>query len=192
MVAPKRYRVLLEQIELFKPQTILEIGTWNAVNAVKMVKQAQRYHNEIFYYGFDLFEDFDLAEKEHCPKQPSSLKNAQHLLSQTNCYFQLFKGNTKETLRNAKLPPIDFIWFDGGHSLETVYSDWNNIERLFHQDTVVLLDDYYHDPVLGNKYGCRRLITELEEKEGRHWNITFLIPVDAINGGIQVVRLTKA
>jgi hypothetical protein len=37
---------------------------------------------------------------------------------------------------------MDLIFIDGGHSEETVGSDWANCEPLMHDQTIVYFDDY--------------------------------------------------
>ena len=53
----RRYKNLVIEIRKAKPKTILEIGTWNGGNALKMIREAQKWNREITYYGFDIFED---------------------------------------------------------------------------------------------------------------------------------------
>lgn len=55
---PKRYKYWIELIKLNRCKKIMEIGTYNGENAMRMIKAAKRFHrsDRIEYYGFDLFE----------------------------------------------------------------------------------------------------------------------------------------
>lgn len=181
---PKRYENLITEIKLREPKTIIEIGTWNGHNAVKMIKAA----NNAFYYGFDLFENFSAKEYEFCPKKPSTLTDVKKYFYENKVYdynYNLIPGNTLQTLLNPLINhPIDFIYMDGGHSLETVSSDWNNIQKWINEDTIIILDDYYDDYT---EKGCHNLVESLDRIK---WDIEHLEPADKTNEGY-TVRLIK-
>ena len=63
----QRYSNLVKQVNLCKPKTIVEVGTWNGVNASKMIQAAQAHNSPVTYYGFDIFESIDEQTrlKEH-------------------------------------------------------------------------------------------------------------------------------
>lgn len=137
-----RYDVLFREVEKRQPQHILEIGTWNGHHAKQMIEIAQKGGKTIYYYGFDLFEpapDYEIS-------QPYvEMDYVQNLLSQTGANIFLVKGNTRETLPEnvPHLPKMDFIYIDGGHSKETIASDWENVKNLIKDNTYVIFDDYY-------------------------------------------------
>jgi predicted O-methyltransferase YrrM len=60
---------------------------------------------------------------------------------------------------------MDFIFIDGGHSFETIQSDWDNVKHRMHDETVVVFDDYWTGPALTDPVysqgGCQRLIDSL-------------------------------
>lgn len=159
-----RYDQLLHAIDLFKPKSIVEIGTWNGQNAIRMIKQAQKYRKNVIYIGYDLFEDAndetDLRElnvKEH-----HNVYDVEAAIKKEcpGVELQLIKGNTKETLSYIS---ADLCYVDGGHSLETIASDY---ERCKHSN-VVILDDYYIADKDGKKpdtdlYGCNNLVSGLK------------------------------
>ena len=57
-----RYKNLVEIVRKYKCRCILEIGTWNGKHASAMIREAQFMQsnlNQVTYYGFDLFEDYE-------------------------------------------------------------------------------------------------------------------------------------
>lgn len=158
-----RYDTLLQLIKVFRPQSIIEVGTWNGTNAIRMLQMASKYHQDISYIGYDLFEEAtnetDAAElnvKAHNPL------HAIQSLIQDNCQManvDCVRGNTRETLK-----PIiaDFAYIDGGHSIETIAHDYEMLKGC----KVVVLDDYYSTDEEGKspntaKYGCNRLVENI-------------------------------
>jgi predicted O-methyltransferase YrrM len=150
----RRYRYLTDTIRETKAQRILEIGVWNGMQAELMIREAQKFHKDVEYYGFDLFEEmtpemFKIAVAKHPPKM-SVVKND---LEKTGARIGLFRGLTDKTLPAAAkiLPPMDFIYIDGDHSLEGVANDWKNVQRLMGRHTVVIFDDYWNRATEGAK-----------------------------------------
>jgi len=84
------------------------------------------------------------------------------------------------------LPLGDFFFIDGGHSLETIDSDWKNCKRLMHDRSIIVLDDYWH----GNyKQGCASLIDTLGVDYRCH--LLGLDIVDGKNNPPLVISLAK-
>ena len=108
---------------------------------------------------FDLLTE-EMALEEHHGKSLPVLQEATKRLAP---YPHLLKmGNTKKTLPKFQPDrPIDFVFIDGGHSVETIQSDWDNIKKLMHKDTVVIFDDYYEDTA---ETGCQTTISSLGNK----------------------------
>lgn len=186
-----RYQNLIVEIRELKPKSILEVGTWDGKHAKAMINAAQKYctnAKDIIYFGFDLFEDFVMQEEEHCPKPPAKLHDVANYLAKTNAVIRLYKGNSKETLTKFKpKTPIDFIFIDGGHSIKTILSDWNNVKRLIHEKSVVIFDDYY---IEREDVGCKLLLDDL--KEHSRWEVTKLgSDVFATKNGKQTTCLMK-
>tara|TARA_Y100000766_G_C18870439_1_gene587985 strand:+ start:897 stop:1592 length:696 start_codon:yes stop_codon:yes gene_type:complete len=143
---PGRYDQLLEEIDVLRPKTILEVGTNDGINAVRLFKRASKYRDDVVYFGFDMFESLTDATflKEFALTVPSQ-KNVDKFLQRNGCSRRhLFAGNTIETLNTKKsqLPKMDLVFLDGGHSQETVASDWINVQDLLHEGSVVFFDDY--------------------------------------------------
>lgn len=156
------YQILAAQ----KPKTIVEVGTWNGLNAIAMASVALKYNPSVHYYGFDLFEDLTdaQAEEELNLKPRASLQQVQELLEvfkerNPGFSYTLIKGNTRDTLKDpGPWSTADFAFIDGGHSVETVRNDFEALKNC----KAIVLDDYYIPDEQGNcvdttKYGCNEL-----------------------------------
>lgn len=173
-----RYDQLLKLVREKQPTAIAEIGTWNGTRAQEMLNLCPTAK----YYGFDLFEE---ATPE-TDREEMNVK-AHHYMERildklTGFDVQLYKGNTRDTLKNFN-EPVDFVWLDGGHSVETVQSDWDNIKRCLTPDAVVLFDDYYTGPIDIGKFGCNKIVWNLKHE--------VLPDRDPVAGGgwVQIVRV---
>jgi predicted O-methyltransferase YrrM len=173
-----RYSQLIAACRQAQPETILEIGTWNGERALQLLQAAPGAH----YYGFDLFEDAtaETDAEEMNVKPHNRLDVVQHNLRGYEA--QLFKGNTRETLAKFNTP-VDFVWMDGGHSVETIASDWAHVRRLALPDAAIYLDDYYTGPIDVTKFGCNQLVAGLKHD--------VLPAMDRVMGGgyVQMVRV---
>jgi hypothetical protein len=174
-----RYKNLVLEINKCKPITILDIGTHDGKHAKHMIQAAAKFQPAVIYYGFDLWEQIQPEQKRHessetSGKKTASMQTAIDILSETGTEFYLIQGNTRQTLSvfEPKLP-IDFVFIDGGHSLETVRSDWNNIKRLMHRGTIVLFDDYYTN---NRAHGCFETIHQIMLDSD--YNVELLGPID--------------
>jgi hypothetical protein len=156
-----RYSQLNTLIESVKPTTIVEVGTWNGLRALDMCQTALKHNPNVHYIGFDLFEtgtpEIDSAELN--AKKRVSMEQVVKTLEGHGFSFELHEGNSKETLPKVKIPDDAFVFIDGGHSVETIKSDY---DLLKHCKTVVL-DDWYQKDESGNcvdtkLYGCNTVI----------------------------------
>lgn len=157
-----RYDTIIDLINIFKPTSIVETGTWRGSNAARMIQAAQRHNSGISYTGYDLFEDAtpETDATEFNVKPHPGKKTVEDYLAQTvGASVVLIKGNTRQTLKNFT---ADFAFIDGGHSLETIEHDY---EALKHS-RVILFDDYYTADSEGKipdirKVGCNLLVERL-------------------------------
>lgn len=156
---------LRKEVSKAKPQRILEIGTCQGDGGVAMIREAQKHNENIEYWGFDLFEDVTAEDRQNEDRdseyfmEPASIEAAEMKLEATGAKVHLIKGNTRETLPEADLPKMDFIYIDGGHSIETIKSDWENAKKLMHEDTVVIFDDYWNR----DDCGAKPVVDEIKE-----------------------------
>jgi hypothetical protein len=166
----RRYRNLLKTIYKYRCQSILEIGTYDGVHACQMIETAGIFHpvNRIKYYGFDLFDaltDEDLQKE--ASKRPPSLNEVKQKIQNTGADISLYPGYSKDTLpgflEENRDTRIDFIFIDGGHSIETISNDWNHVKKLMHSQTIVIFDDYYNNLESEVKgVGCQSIINGLD------------------------------
>jgi len=182
---PRRYRNLLKIIYQRRCRNIMEIGVYRGKHAKQMIEVAKIFYpaGEIYYYGFDLFEKLTEENfvKEQA-KQPPSCAYVRQQLEETGTNIRLYTGYTRDTLPSfvaefqATETALDFIFIDGGHSIETIASDWRFVKDLMSNKTVVLFDDYYgnNEPEVAG-FGCQSLINTLDKEA---YDVEVLQPSD--------------
>lgn len=151
---PDRYGHLSQTIRRREARRLLEIGVWDAVHSRWMIEAALHQHRpeEVAYYGFDLFEHADASTIDHEVSKPApTLQHVRSVLQpfvERGVTVHLFRGDTTLVLPQIApvLPRMDFVFIDGGHSEETVRSDWTWVSHCIGPDTVVIFDDYV-DPI---------------------------------------------
>lgn len=156
-----RYDTIVDLIKIFKPQSIVETGTWCGSNASRMITAAQQFHKEISYTGYDLFEDAtDQTDTEEFNVKPHcKMAEVEGILKRTGAKINLIKGNTRHTIR---FHMADFAYIDGGHSLETIENDYEALKRC----NLIVLDDFYTPDEQGRmpdikRVGCNLLVDRL-------------------------------
>lgn len=159
----KRYEKLIQLIHENKPATIIEIGVWNGKRAIEMCSAALKHQKEVHYTGYDLFDEatpeLDAAELNF--KKTNTLSQVRARLEDfkkrsPGFTFDLVKGNTRKTLEPTK---ADFVYIDGGHSVETIRSDYEAVKM----SPVVVFDDYYAKDRAGRcpdlkKFGANEIV----------------------------------
>jgi predicted O-methyltransferase YrrM len=165
---PRRYKEILNHIARNNVRSIVEIGVYTGIRAMEMITAAKIHHHpsEISYSGFDLFEEMtpELCAKEFS-KIPLSEAVIHEYLLKTGAKIELRKGYSQETLPLfvSQHAPVDLVFIDGGHAIETIESDWKNIELIMGPSSVVYFDDYYvNDPKDVVGIGCQTLIDGLD------------------------------
>ena len=173
-----RYEQLHAAVRAKQPKAILEIGTWNGGRALALLNLCPT----ATYYGFDLFEDATKEDdaREFNVKRHHFMEDVYERL--TGFDVHLYRGNTRETLATFD-KPVDFVWIDGGHSIETIRSDWENVKRVITPDAWVFFDDYYTGGIDTKTIGCNEIVKDL-----RHSVLPEKDPV--VGGGwTQIVRV---
>tara|TARA_Y100000385_G_C12835905_1_gene526655 strand:+ start:72 stop:656 length:585 start_codon:yes stop_codon:yes gene_type:complete len=164
----KRYKYLNELVLKKNIKNIVEIGVYRCRTANNLIKHSLKKNDksEINYFGFDLFENPD-SDEHSKPGVPYSLEEAKKNLEKYGCNIKLFKGDTKKTLKEfvkKNKINIDLIFLDGGHSVETINSDWNNVKLLLNKNNICVFDDYYEFTDKSKAdYGCNSIIDNLDK-----------------------------
>lgn len=190
----KRYAHLLINVLFSCPKSILEIGVYQGRRSKEMIEAAKVFSETVYFYGFDLFElmNEELLKKE-ISKFPLTENHIFNKLKKT-AYVKLYKGFSDKTLPKFvdKQIPIDFVFIDGGHSRDTIYSDWKNVEKIIKNNSVVMFDDYY----IGKKndsYGCKFIFDNIDEKK-YSWKLCSLkddVLIENLNFKNSLVKLKK-
>jgi len=145
------------------------------------------------YVGFDLFEDLTEEQfRQEFSKRPPSYDEVLQRLRATGADVRLVRGNTRDTLpRSADLlAQADFVFIDGGHSIETIRSDFGAVTGAVRSGTPVLLDDYYVDPGPElDGLGCQSIVDALDR---RRFDVRLLEPVDVIERGSGPLKIRMA
>lgn len=133
-------------LQTHRPMNICEIGTHDAKSAIQFIDillPLVPTKQQLFYTGYDLFEEANdsLTSYEHNGKGPGSYKLAEKRLNQRKkkyrkkFNYKLVRGNTLQTLTEST---FDFVYIDGGHSYNTVKSDYSKVKN----SKIIVFDDY--------------------------------------------------
>lgn len=179
----------------------LEVGTYDGARTEKLLRHwlAGDKVRSAAYWGFDLWEELtpemSKAELSKSRLPPNESEVLKRLSGVPQCAIQLFKGNTRKTMPEIcpGLPgPMGLIFVDGGHSLDSVASDWRSVRHLIGEGTTVLFDDYYENRL---DYGCKRLVDKLTDvKWATTYKVRKLDPVDDGADGLKIrmIEVTQA
>lgn len=149
-----RYEELLRLAAQKNPQVLIEIGTHRGKRARSLAPLCRHY------YGFDLWEagndETDLRERNG--KGRSTMID---VLKLVGSQAELIQGDTRVTLQAFVNRGIkaDFVFIDGGHSVETITSDFYWISKILNPKAVVVFDDFYEPEVPG--FGCNTIIEKI-------------------------------
>ena len=161
-----RKNYILKYIRRNKPKTILEIGVFNGAFTRRMLLNATNSANEIVSYtGVDLFEDLSsevykkeislwASKKDLVYKDLSKIKNTK---------ISLLKGYSRDLLPllEGKMK-FDLILIDGGHSYETVKTDFYFAKKLVSSNGAIFFDDYVNKQgVINDGYGINKVVHEI-------------------------------
>ena len=175
-----RYIHLLEIVKQMQPKRILEVGTWNGARARQMLELSPKSE----YFGFDLFEEAsdetDKAEKN--VKKHYSLEEVKERLNDVNA--TLYRGDSKQQLKRYLKEhgenSADCVFIDGGHSVETIKSDYKYAKKIVQKGGIVIFDDFYTEMPEEElkQYGAQEVL------EGEEY---YLMPTrDHVKGGGRV------
>lgn len=161
-----RYQQVSRIVGLVKPATIVEIGTWNGDHACIMAAAALKHRATVHYTGYDLFDaanaQTDQTEfnvRSHHSRAAVHAKLAAFQAANPGFTFELIEGDTRHTLADTR---ADFAYIDGGHSIETIASDYAHLKEC----GAIVFDDYYDYDAQGRRpnieaVGCNSLLADL-------------------------------
>ena len=171
----------LEQIELKKPKTFLEIGVFHGVTARNVCELLYKIHKEDFkYIGLDLFEKNEINKSEIIPnvnfsnplkkiyfkyikrQDPYSIEAVKELLKKFQNNVHLIKGDSNQVLKKMEMSKIEFVFIDGGHEYDTVKNDLNYCIEVINNSGTDLCDDYN----LSYAPGVKKAIDEFVKNNG--------------------------
>jgi hypothetical protein len=121
---------------------------------------------DIEYFGFDLFENLtDEKFEAELSKRAPTEREVEERLWTTGARIRLFAGETSETLPGAvdEIGRADFVFIDGGHSFETIASDWEHAQKMMERESVAIFDDYYTEPAEAiSGMGCQATVDAID------------------------------
>ena len=172
MQVPSRYHLLCDilrhSIKETGRATIVEMGTWNGSRAIQMAETAfAEGLDTVTYFGFDTFDAGNNRGQEHHFKTHAALANVEGRLANYALLmqrkgkvfdFRLIAGNSMETLpvRSLLVADATFAYIAGGHSYETVASDYACLKHV----PYIVFDDIIPEPEDGAPEGPRRVFQE--------------------------------
>lgn len=184
--AARRYLNLVAEIDRLRARRIAEIGTCKGDRAEMMIDAAMT-HGPAAYFGFDLFGPAPDAEMTGATVA-WPIDRVRERLDRPGAAVGLLAGDTREMLpRLRSLTDIDLVFVDGGHSEETVRSDFSYAIHWLRPGGVMMLDDYWNYPGGG---GCNALVDGLDRAR---FDVAILEPADEFRKpyGTLVTRIAR-
>ena len=187
---------VLKHIKKNRCRNILEIGVFNGNFAYRMLKMAKIHSpgETINYVGVDLFasnfsSEIAISEIALTPEDKSYV---QQYLDSLGVKVALYEGWSYEVLPNLiGKHKFDLIIIDGGHSYDTVKSDFENSTHLLAKGGSIIFDDYTNiKGILYGKFGINRVISEIDTSKFRvsiSCNRDFFLK----SYGVLVLRMVK-
>lgn len=164
-----RFYTLMDLVRERQPKHVVETGTYVGKRAAEFWAMSG-----CRYTGFDLFDDTtdETNLREYNVKPPAPLVDVAKRLELCGMDdFLLIRGDTRETLPqwlSNEQPVFDFAFIDGGHSIETIMSDFTHLSRSIQPGGMLVLDDFYDPPMLG--MGCNEIVRGLEFQQFTQWD----------------------
>ena len=168
-----RYEILYRHLRRHPARNILEIGVYRGIRSREFVRASltKLPPAEVHFYGIDLFEQYSVTQRGAIEDEFAELKPP---LSQAEIHrlladllpsenIHLYAGRSGEVFANqgSELPPMDFVFIDGGHSLATIREDFEHCARLLARGGSIFIDDVW----LSRAAGGRRLFQSLSPRQ---------------------------
>ena len=166
----RRYGYLPQFVANHNCKNIMEIGVWNGGTGRHMIESAvNKGLDNVAYFGFDLFEDFVVDTENGDTKVPPPMNEVKERVTVEGAYSELFQGDSRVTIpefvkENSDMK-MDMIFIDGGHGWENIQTDWDNVQPLIHEKTVIVFDEYWLHEL---NWGSNRIVDNLDMEK---WNV---------------------
>ena len=151
---------LSEVVSAVRPKIILEVGTWKGASAIYMAEccEAEEILAEI------------ICVDPHIGSAGLWLHNQEAMYPQNNGQcgtYEVFLANVKRHELTNVITPFratasiatavmlqlgiqpDLVFIDGSHDEIDVSTDLTHVEKVLHQDSVIVCDDYGHPRITG-------------------------------------------
>ena len=170
--------ILLEQIEIYKPQNFLEVGVFQGVTSRNVCEKLYEINKDNFlFHGVDIFEDtntkvdnLEMTTKHNRISNPLkhlifntilkknlfSINSIYLFLNKFKDNIYLYKGFSDTELLKIDMSKIDMVFLDGGHSYETVKNDLSKILKGIKKNKIIICDDYNQV-----NYGVKKAVDEI-------------------------------
>lgn len=156
----KRFNYIFDYLKNNYCESVLEIGVFKGDTAKTMLEVS--LNKDIKYTGIDLFEDLTdntgRTENINIKEIGRPLSVSQTYAKLGNKNVRLLKGFSRDILPKLQNEKFDLIFIDGGHSYQTVKSDFINCLNLIKENGIIFIDDYTEEP---NKAGIKKFIDGL-------------------------------
>ena len=187
---------IIKCIKSRQPRDILEIGVHQGSFAIRMLSQIYPSNLEFTSYtGIDLFSE--LQTKENHTNEISLWADEKNVVANKlvskfpKANIHLCQGNSSQMLQSLKGNKYDLIFIDGGHSFNTVESDWNLCQGLLNDNGFLFFDDYTSlKGSLKSGFGIRKVVDGIDKE---YWRVKIYNNRDFFkkNWGVLSLRVAK-
>lgn len=146
---------LRQLVDMIKPQSIIEIGTWKGASAVHITEQALRHHRDVAVLCIDTWlssnpalwknkkhRDSVLTQKIERTQYTQFLCNILH--AKLKKHILPFRCTTRVALEllNESKVEVDLIYIDAGHLKDEVASDIAGSWKILKRGGALIGDDF--------------------------------------------------
>lgn len=160
---------LAKAVSAHKPFRVFTFGVFDGIRLGQMAKRVRAAGRpNVEMYGVDLFEDMttdknaeEIGKSTLAPSFEQAKQNANKFGAPR--VLKLYKGDSVEVLPRIRheLPPMDLVFVDGGHSLQTIASDAKWAFNMCARHGSVAFDDVYPDDLTKGAWSLCQSLTAL-------------------------------
>lgn len=112
-----------------KNPKILEIGICDGISLFSLIQRLSRTHESFEYFGVDVLVKEQVIE---------TLK---YMMFSGDQFIKIFNQNSLTFLSETS-EKFDIILYDGDHNYYTVLNELKFLDKISHDDSIVICDDY--------------------------------------------------